>query len=96
MLSTLSRIKCLCPIINFTYESHKDFFDIFTHVRDIIENNQFEGATVGAYDSRIIARKLGLIDKTENKNFTVESHIFVQDEETSKELKKLKEKFDKE
>lgn len=48
-------------------EKYKDFFDVFTHVRQIIENNQFEGATVGAYNAAIIARKLGLADanKTE-------------------------------
>lgn len=49
-------------------ENYKDFFEVFTHVRNIIENNQFEGATVGAYNSSIIARKLGLADlnKTEH------------------------------
>ena len=51
------------------YESnvgnYKDFFNIITRVRAIIESNQFEGATVGAYNPNIIARKLGLIDKKE-------------------------------
>ena len=44
-------------------EEYKDFFDVTTRIRDIIESNQFEGATVGAYNPNIIARKLGLIDK---------------------------------
>lgn len=48
-------------------EKYKDFFTVFTHVREIIENNQFEGAVVGCYNHSIIARKLGLVDKTENK-----------------------------
>lgn len=47
-------------------EKYKDFFQVFTHVRDIIENNQMEGATVGAYNANIIARKLGLTDKSEH------------------------------
>jgi len=47
-------------------ESYKDFFEIFTHVRDIIENLQLEGATVGAYNPSIIARKLGLVDKQDH------------------------------
>lgn len=47
-------------------ENYKDFFDVFTHVRQIIENNQFEGATVGAYNAAIIARKLGLSDKQDH------------------------------
>ena len=46
-------------------EKYKDFFEVFTHVRGIIENNQFEGATVGVYNANIIARKLGLTDKQE-------------------------------
>jgi len=46
-------------------ESYKDFFEITTRVRKIIESQQFEGATVGAYNPNIIARKLGLVDKTD-------------------------------
>lgn len=53
------------------YESnkkgYKDFFEVATRVRAIIESNQFEGATVGAYNPSIISRKLGLIDKKEMK-----------------------------
>ena len=51
------------------YESnakeYKDFFDVTTRIRGVIESNQFEGATVGAYNPNIIARKLGLADKKE-------------------------------
>jgi len=51
------------------YESnegnYKDFFNITTRVRAVIESNQFEGATVGAYNPNIIARKLGLVDRQE-------------------------------
>ena len=51
------------------YESNTkdyvDFFPIITRIRKIIESNQFEGATVGAYNPNIIARKLGLVEKTQ-------------------------------
>jgi hypothetical protein len=47
-------------------ENYKDFFDVFTHVREIIETNQFEGATVGAFNANIIARKLGLGEKIDH------------------------------
>lgn len=47
-------------------DSYKDFFDVATHVQTIIDSNQFEGATVGAYNPNIIARKLGLADKKEH------------------------------
>lgn len=46
-------------------ESYKAFFEVTTHIRTIIESHQFEGATVGSYNPNIIARKLGLGDKTD-------------------------------
>lgn len=46
-------------------ESYKDFFEVTTRIRSIIESQQFEGATVGAFNPNIIARKLGLQDKTD-------------------------------
>lgn len=46
-------------------EGYEAFFGITTRIRKIIESNQFEGATVGAYNPNIIARKLGLSDKQE-------------------------------
>lgn len=52
------------------YESKKDyedFFEVTTRIRTIIESNQFEGATVGAYNPNIIARKLGLIDRKQTE-----------------------------
>lgn len=51
------------------YESnkdpYKDFFQVSTYIRGVIESNQFEGATVGAYNPNIIARKLGLSDRND-------------------------------
>lgn len=46
-------------------DGYKDFWAITTRIKGIIESNQFEGATVGAYNPNIIARKLGLVDKQE-------------------------------
>jgi len=73
--STPMSIKgfCLFADIDFTtfenYESneetYKDFFHITTRIRHIIESQQFEGATVGAFNPNIIARTLGLTDKTD-------------------------------
>lgn len=51
-----------------TYKDNKDFSKVITHVKDIIETQQFEGATVGAFNANIIARKLGLVDKGEIDN----------------------------
>ena len=55
------------------YESnkdpYKDFFTVTTRIKEIIESNQCEGATVGVYNPNIIARTLGLkesLDHTTN------------------------------
>jgi hypothetical protein len=48
-------------------EKYEVYFTITTHIRSIIERNQIEGASVGAYNPNIIARLLGLVDKSETK-----------------------------
>jgi hypothetical protein len=54
---------------------YKDFFGITTRIKNIIESQQFEGATVGVYNPNIIARKLGLVDRTDitSKDKKIES-----------------------
>lgn len=49
----------------YSYEKHDDFVEIMSHIRLIIENQQLEGAIVGAFNPNIIARKLGLSEKTD-------------------------------
>ena len=55
----------------YNYESDKDnepysnYFDITTHIREVIESDQIDGATVGAYNPSIIAKRLGLMDKVD-------------------------------
>jgi hypothetical protein len=56
-------------------KGYEEFWAITTRIKSIIESNQFEGATVGAYNPNIIARKLGLIDKTEH-NIKTEQPLF--------------------
>jgi len=48
---------------DFEKTCSKDFSLVITHVREVIYNQKFEGAAVGAYNANIIARDLGLIDK---------------------------------
>lgn len=42
------------------YEKREDFSHITTRIRQVIENQQFEGAAAGFLNPSIIARKLGL------------------------------------
>lgn len=44
-------------------DNNKDFIAVIQRIRDIIDVQQFEGATVGAFNANIISRKLGLIDR---------------------------------
>lgn len=51
-----------------TEEAYKDFFEVSTRIRGVIESNQFEGASVGAYNQSIMASKLGLANKLQHAN----------------------------
>lgn len=46
-------------------QGYEAFWAITKRIKGIIESQQFEGATVGAYNPNIIARKLGLVDKSD-------------------------------
>lgn len=70
--STPMSIKSFCLFADITHqtflnyesaEGYEDFFEVTARIRYIIESQQFEGATVGAYNANIIARTLGLADK---------------------------------
>lgn len=45
------------------YEKRQDFIALTTRIRQIIDNQQLEGAAAGFLNPNIIARKLGLADK---------------------------------
>lgn len=57
------------------YEKREEFLEVTTRIRQIIENQQFEGAAAGLLNPNIIARKLGLVDKKEQK-ITGEQPLF--------------------
>lgn len=50
-----------------TTENPKDFSKVITRIRDVIYKQKFEGASANLLNANIIARDLGLADKTENK-----------------------------
>lgn len=67
-------IKGLCIYldVNEAYfrqfpETNKDFSTIITRIENIIYTQKFEGASAGLLNPNIIARELGLSDKTETK-----------------------------
>lgn len=56
-------------------DSYVEYLPIISRIKRYIETDQFEGATVGQYNPNIIARKLGLVEKTENTNKTITVQI---------------------
>ena len=53
---------------------YKDYAPIITRIRQNCFVQNFKGASVGLFNPNIIAKKLGLIDKTENKNENTNTH----------------------
>lgn len=53
-------------------ELSKGFSFILTRIRDTIYNQKFEGAAAGLLNQNIIARDLGLTDKSANANYNAE------------------------
>lgn len=52
--------------INYgTEESYKEYFDIIKKINAFIENEQLQGASLGLYNSNIIARLQGLKEQTD-------------------------------
>lgn len=49
-----------------TYEAREDFGATTARIRQIIDNQQFEGVAAGLLNANIIARKLGLVDKKDH------------------------------
>jgi len=60
-------------------ELHKDFSEIVTRIRETIYEQKFSGAAAGFLNPNIIARDLGLADKTESK-VIVEQPLFDDDD----------------
>lgn len=51
-----------------TSESHKEFLQVITRIDKIIYTQKFTGAAAGFLNPNIIARDLGLAEKTDNKH----------------------------
>jgi hypothetical protein len=51
----------------WNYEKSQDFLQVTSYIRETVENQQLELASAGFLNANIIARKLGLSDKSEVK-----------------------------
>ena len=83
-----------CSVNTFkNYEKEKDFLTVTERIRNIIETQQFEGAVVGAFNSSIIASKLGLSNKVENTN---KNYNYNSKELSKEEMKEYNESLENE
>lgn len=71
-------------------EINKDFLQVITHIENCIYNQKFEGAAANLFNSSIIARDLGLVDKSD-KNVKVQISEYEDwtQEQIETELKRL-------
>lgn len=53
----------------------KDFSAVISHLKDVIERQQIEGAMIGAFNANLVSRLNGLADKTENEHKVVVEQI---------------------
>lgn len=44
-----------------------EFLEVIRYISDVIEVQQFEGASIGAFNANIISRSLGLVEKKETE-----------------------------
>lgn len=51
----------------FRASASDDFLGVITRIEEIIYTQKFEGAAVGAFNASVIARDLGLVDKSETE-----------------------------
>ena len=57
-------------VISDLKETSKDFSEVISRIENAIYNHKLHGASVGAFNSSIIASDLGLKNRTENTNKT--------------------------
>lgn len=75
------------------YKDNDVFVNILTHIGNIIYNQKFDGASVGIFNQAIIARDLGLIDKSEsNVKVKVNQYEEMTDEQIKAEIERLNKK----
>jgi hypothetical protein len=47
-------------------KSYKEYFDVAAKIKEVIDNQQFEGAMVGAFNPQVSMRKLGMKERIDH------------------------------
>ncbi len=77
----------------FKKHCSKDFLRVIEEVENYIATQQWEGATVGAFNANIIARTLGLIDRSDLTTKDKEINQPLTAEEARKKAKDLEDEY---
>jgi hypothetical protein len=80
----------LDTVTYYEYRKNNDFTNIINAIENCIREQKFTGAAAELLNPNIIARDLGLVDKTDTTIHVPEEKIYVPDKETQKELDKLR------
>lgn len=67
--------------LDITSENGKGFSVVIATIKEIIETQKFEGASAGQLNPNIIARDLGLVEKTSNEHLGTINLTNLTDEE---------------
>ena len=90
-------IDGLCVFLKLTtlkhYRKRSEFLPVFNYIDKVIYNQKFSGATRGDFSATIIARDLGLVDKTDNKNENTNTNTEMTPEERDRRIKELEKKM---
>jgi len=76
------------------YRGRPEFSQVFSFIDKVIYNNKFSGASRGDFSATIIARDLGLTEKTDNKNENINTEAKMTDEERDRRIEELRRKMD--
>lgn len=71
------------------YRAKKDFLGVTTRAENIIYNQKFAGAAAGLLNANIIARDLGLIEKTSAEHLVAINLTNLTDEELEARKKQV-------
>lgn len=72
---------------------YSDFKGVITRINKEMYSDKFEGASAGIYNANIIAKDLGLVEKTQAENTNINHNIELTPEEREARIKELKKKL---
>lgn len=79
----------ICEKTFANYRDNKDFIQVITRIEKVIYSQKFEGAAADLLNPNIIARDLGLKDKSEIRNINEDVVNYSIDKDAKEDLDKI-------